>query len=270
MDFQARWIKHQRDGQEMDGYLVGPPRVSHPLPAVLVIQEIWGPDEHIQDMARRFAEAGYVALAPDLYSRGGRPEKLSAASIERLKTFMDTLPPGSWHDQDVLKEHMTRRPADEAEALQATMGALFGPRDMAGMAQDLVAWMDYLRDAPETRGMPVGSIGYCMGGALSFQLATMGTRLATALVYYGSAPEPAKMGAIPCPVYGFYGEHDPRITGAVPGVAQAMQERGKAFEYQIYKGAGHAFFNDSRRSYNIAAARDAWAKTLGIFRTRIG
>lgn len=269
LDFQARWIKHQRDGQEMDGYLVGPPRVSHPLPAVLVIQEIWGPDEHIQDMARRFAEAGYVALAPDLYSRGGRPEKLSAASIERLKTFMDTLPPGSWHDQDVLKEHMTRRPADEAEALQATMGALFGPRDMAGMAQDLVAWMDYLRDAPETRGMPVGSIGYCMGGALSFQLATMGTRLATALVYYGSAPDERQLGAVSCPVYGFYGGQDPRITEAVPGVAKKLAELGKRFEHHVYPDAPHAFFNDSRSSYHVDAARDAWARSLHAFRQHL-
>ncbi len=262
MEFESRWVTHQREGQSMDGYLVRPPHVSHPLPAVLVIQEIWGPDEHIQDVARRFAEAGYVALAPDLYSRGGRPAPLSADSIERLKAFLDTLPPGSWWDQEVLKEHMSQRAADEAAALQATMEALFGPRDMAGMAQDLVAWMGYLRDAPESRGMPVGSIGYCMGGALSFQLAAMGTRLSTALVYYGSAPDDRQLSQVSCAVYGFYGGKDPRITEAVPGVADKLSALGKPFQYQVYADAPHAFFNDSRRSYHVDSARDAWMRSL--------
>lgn len=270
MQLNRHWVHHQRDGQSMTGYLVSPARIRDPLPAILVIQEIWGPDAHIQDVADRFATAGYVALAPDLYSRGGRPESLAPERISELKSFMDTVPPGAWADPHVMQQSMTKEPSEKAARLQETMGTLFGSRDHDGMVQDLMAWVDYLASAPETHGQPVGSTGYCMGGQLSFELATRDIRLQVALVYYGSAPEPAKMEAIRCPVYGFYGEHDPRITGAVPGVAQAMQERGKAFEYQIYNGAGHAFFNDSRRSYNIAAARDAWAKTLGIFRTRIG
>lgn len=270
MDFEARWVQHTRDGQTMDGYLVRPPRTTGPLPAVVVIQEIWGPDEHIQDMARRFAEAGYVALAPDLYSRGGRPEALSADSIERLKTYLDSVPPGTWWDQDKLKESMSQRPAAEAEALQASLAAVFGPKDTDGMVKDLVAWLDYLNTAPESAGMPVGSIGYCMGGSLSFRLAAAGTRLATALVYYGGAPDDEGLARVSCPVFGFYGGKDPRITDAVPGVAKKMEELGKPYHPHVYPEAPHAFFNDSRSSYHPDSARDAWAKALAAFNQHLG
>jgi carboxymethylenebutenolidase len=270
MEFEAGWVRHSRDGQSMDGYLVRPPRVDRPLPAVVVIQEIWGPDEHIRDMARRFAEAGYVALAPDLYSRGGRPEALSAPAIEALKTFLDTLPPGTWWNQDTIRENMQKRPPAEAEALQATMGAVFGPKDTDGMVKDLAAWLDYLNDAPASRGMPVGSIGYCMGGMLSFRLAASGTRLGTALVYYGAAPDEDKLAAVSCPVYGFYGGKDPRITEAVPGVAAKMNELGKPYHYEVYPEAPHAFFNDSRSSYHVDSARDAWSKSLDAMHRHLG
>ena len=87
MEFNRRWVEHARDGQVMNAYFVMPPRVSHPLPAVIVIQEIWGPDAHIQEVADRLAMAGYAALAPDLYSRGGRPDTLSPERIDQGVDF---------------------------------------------------------------------------------------------------------------------------------------------------------------------------------------
>lgn len=265
MEFNRRWVEHARDGQVMNAYFVMPPRVSHPLPAVIVIQEIWGPDAHIQEVADRLAMAGYAALAPDLYSRGGRPDTLSPERIEAVKAFMNTVPPTAWGDRSVLQEHLNRLPGDEGTKVGATIGVLFGPRDTEGMLEDLLSWIGWLHDAPETREMPVASTGYCMGGALSFALATRAPSLRAALCYYGTAPAPDAMAHIACPVYGFYGETDTRITGQVPEVEEAMQSHHKHYEPHVYKGAGHAFFNDSRSSYNVDAARDAWARTLEIF-----
>ena len=270
MELKEAWVEHRRDGQPMTAFCARPAMVSAPLPAVLVIQEIWGPDAHIVDLARRFASAGYVALAPDLYSRGGRPEELAPERIEEVKRFMDSVPPRVWADPQALRDALQQQPEPVRGRLEATVGRLFGQRDTEGMVADLVAWVDYLEASPETRGRPVGSTGYCMGGHLSFELAARDPRLKVALVYYGAAPDPARMDHIQCPVYGFYGELDPRITEPVPEVARAMRERGKTYEYRIYRGARHAFFNDTRAAYDVEAARDAWARTLGLFNQYLG
>jgi carboxymethylenebutenolidase len=265
MELHERWVTHQRDGLPIEGFLVSPAMVKEPLPAVLVIQEIWGPDEHIQDVARRLATAGYTALAPDLYSRGERPEALTPERIGEMKRFMESVPVEAWHNQAVMQQELEKQGSDKARRIQETMGKLFGPRDTEGMVADLIAWLDYLEAAPESRGMPVGTTGYCMGGHLSFLLATRDRRPRVALVYYGSAPDPDAMAAIQCPVHGFYGGKDPRITDAVPGVADHMRQHGKEYHYTIYPDAEHAFFNDTRKSYHVGASRDAWAKTLDLF-----
>lgn len=97
----------------MKAFRMRPARASGPLPGVIVIQEIWGPDDHIQDVTRRFAEAGYVALAPDLYSHGGRPNMLSFDRIEQAKKFLDRLPPDAWMNEDTrnqfLEQNFPRR-----------------------------------------------------------------------------------------------------------------------------------------------------------------
>ncbi len=265
MNLSRSWVTHRRAGEEMTGYLAAPMGVKEPIPAVLVIQEIWGPDEHIQDVADRIASAGYVALAPDLYSRGGRPAALSAERIAEFKAFMDTVPPTSWHSPDELGKSLAARPKDEAGRIQETQGVLFGPKDNEGMVADLRAWAEYLHAEPRSQGQPLGSTGYCMGGSLSFQLALVEPRLKVALVYYGTAPELSRLGDAQCPVYGFYGGDDHRISDAVPEVEAKMKALGKPYEGIVYPGAGHAFFNDSRVSYHVGAARDAWAKTLTHF-----
>lgn len=265
MELNRNWVNHQRGGQSMTGYLVAPAMVKEPLPAVLVIQEIWGPDEHIQDVADRVAQAGYLALAPDLYSRGGRPQAMSAERIAEFKAFMDTVPPATWHDPSELAKALQKRPKDEAQRIQETQAALFGPKDSEGMVQDLRAWIDFLEKDPHNGGKPVGSTGYCMGGALSFQLALAEPRLKVAMVYYGTAPDKNQLGEVKCPVFGFYGGEDHRISDQVPEVRSQMKSLGKTYEAKVYEGAGHAFFNDSRISYHVGAARDAWAKTLAYF-----
>jgi carboxymethylenebutenolidase len=265
MELNARWVTHERDGQTIEAYQVSPLAAKTPLPAVVVIQEIWGPDEHIQDLTRRIAEAGYTALAPDLWAHGGsRPEPLKAERINLLKMFMETVPTEAWHHPEKMQQSLAQQGEEKARLIQETQATLFGPRDTEGMLKDLTAWLDYLGNAPESRGMPVATTGYCMGGMLSFQLATRDRRPRVALVYYGNAPDPEAMARIQCPVHGFYGGTDHGITDKVPEVAEDMKKRGKDYGYTIYPDAGHAFFNDTRKSYHVGAARDAWAKTLSL------
>jgi carboxymethylenebutenolidase len=71
--------------------------------------------------------------------------------------------------------------------------------------------------------------------------------------------------ALACPLVGFYGGADPRITDQVPAMAAAVESAGGSFEHHVYDGAPHAFFNDTRPSYRVEAARDAWARLLGFF-----
>jgi carboxymethylenebutenolidase len=133
------------------------------------------------------------------------------------------------------------------------------------MVADLKSWAQYLSE----QGREVGSVGYCMGGALSFALATQFPQLRAAVCNYGVAPSTEAMAAIQCPVFGFYGGTDHRITDQVPEVAAAMAKAGKTYHYEIYPEAGHAFFNDSRSSYDPNAARDAWAETLEFFSSHV-
>src|ERR1035441_1692882 len=89
MPVAAQWIRHE----DSFGFLAWPERARVPLPSVLVIQEIWGVDEHIKDVTRRIASAGYVAYAPDLYAKDGvRPEALHRDRVIQYKAFLQTLP----------------------------------------------------------------------------------------------------------------------------------------------------------------------------------
>ncbi|MBX6353975.1 MAG: dienelactone hydrolase family protein [Thermoflavifilum sp.] len=266
MALHTEWVTYG-DGQYI-GYAARPARATGPLPAVIVIQEIWGVDEHIQDVTRRFAQAGYVAFAPDLYAkRGQRPEELSAERIERVKSFLDTLPPAAWHDASQREQALGALPPVERDQIQTTFTRLFGGLNMELYIDQVVATVRFLKNeyAP-SRGRKVGSVGFCMGGALSGMLAGRAAPdLDAAVIFYGNAPQDADVARVGCPVQGFYGGLDPRITNQVPDLAERMKAHGKTFSYQVYEGAEHAFFNDTRRSYHPEASRDAFARTLAFF-----
>ncbi|GMA49987.1 carboxymethylenebutenolidase [Alicyclobacillus contaminans] len=271
MGLKTGWIRYGSDNQYL-GYLAAPEGTREPLPAVVVIQEIWGVDEHIQDITRRFAQAGYVALAPDLYAKDGqRPEALRADRIAAVKTFLDSVPPTAWHSEEERNAALAKLPQPRQSEIRETFGALFGGLKMDLYIDQVKATSGHLRDTYEgSKGQPVGSVGFCMGGALSGLLACEDPALSAAAIFYGNAPQPEAIERIQCPVMGFYGELDPRITDAVPGFAENMKRAGKSFEYHVYKGAHHAFFNDTRASYHPRAARDAFARVLAFFNRELG
>lgn len=267
MELTTEWVQLGSGADILPAYLARPSRAQGPLPAVIVIQEIWGVDPHIRDLTERFAAAGYVAVAPDLYAHGGqRAEGLSAERIEALKAFMETVPPSAWQNPAEMEAAMARLPEGERAQVERTRQTLFGgARNAVTHLPDLQATAAWLRSNAACRGRKVVVTGYCMGGALSALLACADSELGAAAIYYGSAPPADRLAGIACPVFGFYGAEDPRITGGVPAFAEAMAAAGKRFQYRIYPATGHAFFNDTRASYQVESARDAWATTLAFF-----
>ncbi|MGG2199243.1 MULTISPECIES: dienelactone hydrolase family protein [Paenibacillus] len=264
MSLIADWVRYGPEGA-YTGYAARLATAQTPLPAVIVLQEIWGVDEHIQDVTRRLAQAGYAAFAPDLFAKDGeRLPALGAGQIEAAKQFLNTLPPSAWRNAEERDTALARLPEHERSGISATLNRLF---DLGGL-QDAFRTQAaetavYLREVCEhSRGQRVASVGFCMGGALSAALAVRDEQLAGAVIFYGSAPALDALSSIRCPVLGLYGENDKRITDEVPAFAEAMEQAGKRFDYRIYPDAPHAFFNDTRPSYHVASARAAYAETL--------
>jgi carboxymethylenebutenolidase len=276
LELLSEWIVHESPAGAVNAYLTRPRPASAPAPAVIVIQEVWGVDGHIADVADRFANAGYVALAPDLYSAGGgRPAALAVEPVAAAKAFLNTLPTGQWMavlgDEQRRAQALSALPAAEAQEVDATIRALFGGAggDTARHVAVLRAAVAFLRAHPACAGRAVGSVGFCLGGSLSALLA--GEReLGAAVVFYGSSPGAEQTGSIGCPLRGFYGHDDPRIVVGLPAFDAALAEAGVDHELRIYPDTPHAFFNDTRPSYRPEAARDAWGRTLAFFAEALG
>lgn len=212
------------DGEQLMGYLARPDEPGR-RPAVVVIQEWWGLNEHIKDVTRRFADEGFVALAPDLY-----------------------------HGQ------VTSEP-DEARKLVMEL-------DMAEAVREIQRAVDFLQGQEYVAGPKVGVVGFCMGGGLVLQTALAEEDLGAGVVFYGRPLSPEEAGQVRGPILGLFGAEDGGIpVDAAQAMHAAFDEAGIENEIQVYEGAPHAFFNDTRDSYNEAAAADAWPRTLDWFRT---
>ncbi len=197
-----------------------------PFPAMIVIHENRGLTEHIKDVTRRFAAQGYVTLGVDLLSRVGGRESF----------------------------------ATDDEAVAA-----INKLSREGVVQDLQSAFDYLKSRPYVKADRIGVIGYCWGGGNSLLMATRVRELRTAVVYYGpNPPNIDDVANIAGPMLGLYGAEDTRITVNVPQLAAAMEKYNKTFEYKVYPGAAHAFFNDTGARYHAEAAADAWQVTLAF------
>jgi carboxymethylenebutenolidase len=262
------------DSSQFTGFFALPARAKKPLPAVVVLQEAWGVDEHIEDVTRRFAHAGYAALAPDLFSdHGKRPEPMSRARLAEFLKVLDSSPAmmALFADPARREQALATLPAHEKARITETLGSLaagFGNTEKYLPA--LLAATKFLREDNEaTRGRKIGSVGYCMGGGLSGLLAANDPQLGVACIYYGVSPSAENAARIACPVLGFYGAKDDRINGTIPAFAAAMKSAGKQFEAHTYEGAGHAFSNDNRPTYDADATRDAFARVLQAFRTHL-
>ena len=211
---------------------VAAPQTKEKRPTIIVIQEWWGLTDHIKDIAKRFATEGYVAIAPDLYSRLG---------------------------------HALTTDAGEAGKL---MNAL---KQEDGLA-DLNATVAYLKSVPEVNVNKIGVTGFCMGGSYALMLPCVNGDIKAAAPFYGQVPNPdTPLQNLVAPVLYFYGEDDGWITKAdVQRLAAALKKYKKTGEIKTYPGAPHAFFRDTDKSvYRPEAAKDAWARTKAFFKQHL-
>lgn len=207
------WVKIKNGNREVNSFIVYP-EVNKKATAVVVIHEIFGMSDWVQQLTDELAEAGYIAIAPDLLSGMG-PKG------------------GGTGDFD-------------ANSVRQAIGAL--PPDQ--ITADLNAVADYVSKLPAANGK-VAVAGYCWGGSQTFRFATNRPTLKAAFVFYGSAPTSGQgpdqkldkdaLGRIAAPVYGFYAENDMRIDATLPGTTEAMKELKKPYDPVTYAGAGHGF-----------------------------
>lgn len=206
---------------------VAEPAGSDARPAVIVVQEWWGLNDNIRDIARRFAREGYVAVAPDLYSRQGH-----------------------------------KVAADPNTAAQL-MGGLAKPDGIA----DLKTTIGWIREQARTRTARIGVTGFCMGGSYAMLLPCESKDIAAAAPFYGEIPPDGTLANLACPIFYAYGENDGWIQRTdVDRLAAYLKKSGKPGEVKIYKGCAHGFFNDTRKDvYNADAAHDGWERALKLF-----
>lgn len=268
MKLTKDWVALDVDGTSAQGYFAKPARSSGPLPGILVIQEAFGVDDFIQDITERFATAGYVALAPDLFSYGGKPAALAAQRVEDVKNFLDTVPQPAWFDATLREAELARREEPLRTQLRDTLALLLTPnRPWAQYIATLRAGRAQL--SAETHGGRIGCVGFCLGGALSMRLACADPEISAAVAFYGMAPSGEELEALQAPILALYAEDDPRINAGVPALVQAMSAAGKRFKHRTYPGTRHAFMNDTRGNFHLDAMRDAWSRTLTFFATEL-
>lgn len=252
-------------GKQVSAYFSSPAAAQGTLSGIVVIQEAWGVDDHIQDVADRFAAAGYAVVAPELFSHGGKPEPLSFDRVDEAKKFLDTLPQPAWFDAALRSQSLVKLPESRRAKVEETLSLLLPPQRPIPLYLAIIrAAADELA-AGKSRERPIGTIGFCMGGMLSLLSAAQIPELGAAVSFYGATPNREVVSKIRCPVLALFAEQDPRVNAGLPQFVSDMRETGRSLEHRIYPRSRHAFFNDTRMNYDVHAARMAWAHTLRFF-----
>ena len=218
-------------GGKLNTWVVYPERKDK-APVVIVIHEIFGLSDWIRGVADQLAEDGFIAVAPDLICgkgpNGGCTDSISSRD-------------------DVVKAVRGLTPEEVLTGLNAVR--------------------DYAVKIP-AGNKKTATIGYCWGGARSYEYATKQPGLNAAVVYYGTSPETPTLAAIKAPVLGLYGEDDARVNATIEPATAEMKKLGKTYEVEIYKGAGHGFLRaqSGREGANLKATQAAWPRTIAFLK----
>ncbi len=217
-------IQLVNDGFTIRAYLARPVDRPGRLPAVIVLHEWWGLNEHAVDVIRRFAAEGYVAAAIDLYSR------------QSYK--------------------VARTPQEAAQLMNAlsTQGAL----------RDINALAIYLRALPSVDGQRLAIVGFSMGAGIALIMAQHNSDFKAAVAFYGKVPPIESVDSFLCPILFHDAGKDAWVTRKeVDGLRQELIRLGKLAQIIRYPEADHAFFNDTRPEvYRKEDAELAWRRTL--------
>jgi carboxymethylenebutenolidase len=225
----GEWVKVNHDNRDVNCFITYP-EVKDKATAVIVIHEIFGLTDWVRGVTDQLAEAGYIAIAPDLLWGKG---------------------PNGEGTEDILKGK-----GDVGRAIQTL------PPDQ--ITADLNAVADYVSKVPSANGK-LAVCGFCWGGGQSFRYATNNKDLKAAFVFYGPPPtDEADIARIKCPVFGFYGGNDNRIDATIPSTVELMKKAGKTYEPVTYEGAGHGFMRAGEQpnpnDANKKARDEAWAR----------
>ena len=222
------WVKIKQGNREVNSFIAYP-EVKDKATAVVVIHEIFGLSDWVRSVADQLAEAGYIAIAPDLLS-GAAPGGGGTAELG---------------GGDAVRKAISGLPPDQITA-------------------DLSAVLEHVAKLPACNGsVAVG--GFCWGGAQTFRFATNNRKVKAAFVFYGTGPDlPAELARIECPVYGFYGSNDARVNATIPISTDLMKRAGKTYDPVIYEGAGHGFMRAGEapdaNEPNKKAREEAWKR----------
>jgi carboxymethylenebutenolidase len=211
------------DGASLTGYLARPASGKR-APGVLVCHENRGLTEHIRDVIRRLATAGFVGAGIELLSRQGGTGRLT--------------------DPAAYAAELTKRQTGD-------------------MVTDLRAALDYLKGQSFVAGDRLGAVGFCFGGGMVWNLVAAGAELKAAVPFYGPPPQRLDaLAGTRVAVLGIYAEQDTRITSSMASVEEQLKKSGRPYELKIYSGANHAFHNDTGQRYVPAQAQQAWVQTI--------
>lgn len=226
-DIETREVAFPGEAGILYGYLAVPKAAYSELqPGVLVIHENRGLTEHIKDVTRRAAKAGFVALSVDLLSRQGGIGAFPEAT------------------QQTAAYNRTTQPERRADLLYA---------------------LDHMKHLDMIVYDRIGVLGFCAGGGNVWDFIVNFPEVAAAVPFYGAAPAVADVARIQSPVLAIHGERDFNFSQGVLPVVDALSKARKPHGLFIYEGAGHGFHNDTGAAYNPEAAADAWARTLAFF-----
>lgn len=224
------WVTIKHDGRSVETF-VAYPESKDKTPVILVIHEIFGMTDWVQDVADQFAAAGYIAVAPDLLSGMGPNGKGTKGfqSNEVMQAISHLSPDQITADLNAVADYGLKLPAAAKKLFVA---------------------------------------GFCWGGGQTFRFATNRPDIAAALVFYGPPPDKDAMSRIKAPVYGFYAGNDARIGATVPDAIANMKQLGKTYEPVTYDGAGHGFMRAGEApdasEANAKARTEAWVRVKGI------
>lgn len=146
---------------------------------------------------------------------------------------------------------------------------VFPKLDQAKTRQDFIAAAAFLKARPECNGK-IGAVGFCYGGGMVNYLATqIGRDLSAGVAFYGSSPDLAEVPKIKAPLMIQSAETDQRINDSWPAYEAALKAAGATYERHLYAGTQHGFNNDTTPRFDAAAAKLAWERTVGFFRTHV-